>query len=150
VSAKVCAGALAAPQTPRASGIEECTNDARACDRFAYGYCGARSDVSMRSFCQSGCVSDNECGEGFACWCDEVAPNIPGRCVPAQCRVDADCGGERRCLQSRSGCERVVFACESERDECRIDADCDDYCSYVVQAASGARSCYAERCEHGI
>jgi hypothetical protein len=48
-------------------------------------------------------------------------------CIEAQCRTDADCEGEARCMLSRNtdACQKGgVVACQTPTDVCDGDAAC--------------------------
>ncbi len=92
------------------------------------------------------CESDDDCGETAACACGEVGTgrDMPNnRCVPAECRLDADCG-PGLCLASVSsesctppGTYVRAYMCATEGDSCRNDDTCE------ACASAGSR-CLAE------
>jgi hypothetical protein len=49
-------------------------------------------------------------------------------CLPANCRVDADCGPGGYCSAELGGCGTHVgyvgYYCHTPQDECQTDADC--------------------------
>jgi hypothetical protein len=97
------------------------------------------------------CLTDSECPSGDVCVC---ATEIGGgnaihtnACVPAQCRVNADCGRSvGLCSPTRGYCGGVLgYYCHSAADSCITDADCCDAsnpsCQY--QPALGHFACQA-------
>lgn len=71
--------------------------------------------------CVAGCQTDADCGQGNVCLC---GPQV-GTCVPSACTSDADCGaGSCGTYDSQPGCQIIAMACQTEGDECAVDADC--------------------------
>jgi len=134
------------------TGIEECADgswhryDAIACTESALDDCGSFGEAGCPpdqlpcdtgfSFneCITPCASDADCAADEACVCEMAYPNnFATRCVPADCRTDADCGG-LECGISRSECRFVDrLTCRTAADECHGDANCPGnsyFCSY--------------------
>ena len=102
------------------------------------GSCNVDADCSDGGFglrCFRGtcgvdeCLTDADCPSGSACRCSsELRGNAAGgnSCVPAACRVDADCGPAGVCSPDTSGhCGSLVgYRCHSAADSCHSDADC--------------------------
>jgi hypothetical protein len=112
-SAGVCQSSLprAAPDLPLV--FSECTTD-RDCSSVAHGFCAYGA-------CKSGCISDDECANGEACFCGAAI----GVCVPAQCRSDADCPVGFPCSgYVRPGFAVSDLACQTPEDECLTDPQC--------------------------
>ncbi|WP_437806125.1 ferritin-like domain-containing protein [Sorangium sp. So ce1078] len=103
-------------------GPGACSSDAD-CTEQPHGYCNTASggDAPSGCFCHYGCTTDADCGEGQICLCGDPV----GRCVPALCKSDQDCG---RLLCSsyvlNPGCGGTGFACQTALDECAGDDDC--------------------------
>jgi hypothetical protein len=99
--------------------------------------CNTNEDIMACWGPYYGCSSDEDCMEGLACECElrwaGDGPHGPGlpytfnRCVAADCRSDADCGG-LRCGVSDDGCGGIGgFFCRTPEDDCSSDLDCPDY-----------------------
>jgi hypothetical protein len=81
--------------------------------------------------CITPCASDADCADGEACLCDEGNKGIT-RCLPAECRTDADCGGTE-CGVSTDNCAlENRLACRTADDECHGSPDCADELNYCV------------------
>ena len=129
----------------------DCTDAARGrCRPYPMGGC----------FCgPSRCTSDDECGDGYACGCNEASwsasrtdPDAfdPNRidtddvCLPAECRTEGDCGG-LPCMLSPDyqfcGLDALHSGlfCATDEDECRSDADCGD-APFVDCAFDGSKT----------
>jgi len=75
------------------------------------------------------CLTDADCPDGQACGCaDQFGGNALhyNACVPAQCRIDSDCGQGGLCSPSgNSYCGSLTgYYCHSPADTCTTDADC--------------------------
>lgn len=84
------------------------------------------------------CFTDEDCsdqqldflatpGEYAVCVCEGGLFSDNNRCVPANCRTDADCPDGGICSPSRAYCGADAVAgyyCHSCDDECYTDADC--------------------------
>lgn len=111
---------------PAPEGAQDgCSSDAD-CSDGPNGFCKSpfldpRAEVIPGCSCVYGCLTDAECGEGYICLCGDPV----GRCVQAACTSDADCNG-LFCVESAiaDNCNSTGMACQSELDECLIDADC--------------------------
>jgi hypothetical protein len=113
---------VTSPNTPNASPHACVTDsdcaDAGALPRCLSGTCG---------FDQ--CLVDSDCPSGQACGCsDQQGGNIihTNSCVPAGCRVDADCGTNGTCSPDASArCGSLSgYQCHAAADTCNSDADC--------------------------
>jgi len=133
------------PDLPRTDGSVVCGYQRADCNGYENGYCntpdiGVGGDVG---FCQSGCTSDEDCGPGFICTCDEAISPTGGACRPSNCTTDSDCGNGYNCASydgSLNGRSRG-FACQRAGDACRTDTDCppDKTCEW--NQLTGKRSC---------
>jgi hypothetical protein len=127
---------------------DECANDADCTDgdngRCRYGRAGAYCDYDA-------CFSDNDCQEDEACLCDGASSGTGGGnvCVPAECRVNADCAGGFPCSPTLGSCGHytnfVAYRCHRAEDECSSDADCGPgYCAF--DEALGHWACSTTEC----
>ncbi|MEI9953655.1 MAG: ferritin-like domain-containing protein [Pseudomonadota bacterium] len=100
--------------------MSQCKFDAD-CKEHPYGWC---SNISQgnESFCAYGCVKDSDCADDLLCECGEPV----GRCVPADCKSNADCQGGFLCkaYDSSGGCGLTRYTCQSASDTCGSDLDC--------------------------
>ncbi|HKY34987.1 MAG TPA: ferritin-like domain-containing protein [Polyangiaceae bacterium] len=125
------AGGEGPPVRPRADGTVICSGQPAVCDAFDLGYCGGGDEDFEgaggygNATCRSGCRTDQDCGTGSICIC---APGYPaaGFCQRAQCATDSDCGPWYRCASYGAGCGYTGFACQTAKDECTGDNDCED------------------------
>jgi hypothetical protein len=85
-----------------------------------HAFCGGDDGAPQ---CVLGCVTDADCGAGQVCAC---GPDI-GECRPASCSTDADCADGALCgsYEDNPFCGSVAFACQTPRDQCSGDLDCD-------------------------
>ncbi len=114
-----------------------CTHDSDCpglhefCSRYEWCATLIPSDVYD---CRAGCVSDDDCSDGWACICGELLdPSAPvGLCSPAECKTDSDCLPGFFCVVSRAPFQRPALACQHPEDEC-AGAECNDqdwnYCT---------------------
>ncbi len=111
-----------------------------------HAYCGwSRNHMDSSCSCMNGCVTDVECGPGQVCLCE----GANGRCVPADCRSDADCDNGAKCFASPRhaylGTADVgIFACQTVEDTCSTDEDCvrdERRNSWLCVLGDGKRSC---------
>lgn len=78
------------------------------------------------------CTTDADCKSTELCDCRSpwhYGPNGPNRCLPTNCRTDADCGPGGWCSPSYDpGCGRyfgvTLWRCHTPRDLCLDDSDC--------------------------
>lgn len=126
------------------TGTSTCSTDADCTDQ-PNGYCVGSSFGAPGCSCAYGCRSDSDCSDGSVCMCG----NPVGRCVAAQCTSDADCSGDLLCTTyvTEPGCGGTAFACQSAKDECAADSDCqsNEQCTY----ASGRHVCAPITCAIG-
>ena len=121
-SAKTCA---VTPLDPLENSTGVCTLDSDCAD-------GGPDEICLNGKCGlDDCLADKDCPAGQACRCaNEVGGNtFPGnRCIPAGCRVDADCGKGAVCSPDYTGrCGGISgFECHSAADTCNTNADCCD------------------------
>lgn len=111
-----------APAPVRANGTLACGSDPTLCDQFEYGFC--RGGGLSFPTCQSGCVTDADCGVGRICLCDTPESPTGGACRDAACQVDADCGDKSRCASYPQPCGNDGYACLNDADACTSNADC--------------------------
>lgn len=99
------------------------------------------------------CTTDEDCGQGFACVCDEYAASV---CVPAECHQDADCASGL-CLVSPGGyddgcgerCPSGLY-CERPNSTCEAESWCPGngtWCAYVAERDRFECSNAACRCD---
>jgi hypothetical protein len=128
------------------SSIDECEYDAD-CAALEQGHCAPREGGSART-CVVGCLSDDQCGSGRICACDDPV----GRCVPASCSSSSDCNPGFDCASYTSlpNCFATGFACQTPADGCVGDGqpECDGrfvnatFCVFQ----SGNRQCSTLQC----
>ncbi len=108
----------------------ECQYDAE-CTAMPHGYCGYSTvdGPSVGAYCNYGCVTDSECGDGYICVCGEPI----GYCVQATCTSDSDCFQGYHCASydSSGGCGIDTFACQEPADTCFSNADCTGPCNII-------------------
>lgn len=104
------------------SEFGNCQADAD-CTDAPHGYCTQGFDSEGR--CVYGCATDSDCEDDRICLCGAPA----GRCVPAECKSDADCAPGSLCTaQVGSDCGLTErFACQKRQDHCFGSADCEQY-----------------------
>ena len=89
------------------------------------------------------CMSDADWGDNAMCACDNGNTSHPtasasrNRCIPSNCRTDADCGAGSRCLtETATSCDMKITArfCSTPSDLCSPeliggtgDDECGDY-----------------------
>jgi hypothetical protein len=132
------AGGETGSTLPRAKGTERC-NPREAgsggqggaspadCAQFAYGYCEEfyGGDGGASGLCRSGCVTDDDCGDGYICICDSNDSPTGGACQPSNCATDDDCGTGLLCASYEgTGCNPNGFACQTTQDTCQSSKDC--------------------------
>jgi hypothetical protein len=98
--------------------------------------CQAESSLIDPPYClgkqcrRDQCLVDSDCPSGTLCLCgadagggDIIRSNV---CIPANCRLDSDCGANEYCSPSRGYCGAVSgFYCHSSRDTCvDVTTDC--------------------------
>lgn len=133
---------------PRVTDTVECTNDPGVCAAYQYGSCvevGSPLDGTqdqVRSYCESGCTADSDCGPNFRCRCG--GGQAIGSCAPDICASDADCEPGYHCASSSEGCGSSGYICQTPRDKCFGTQDClasgQGYQVCLVQA-DGHREC---------
>ena len=105
--------------------LEPCATDAD-CTEMPNGFCRVtvRSvPAPTTSVCVYPCTGDGDCALGFACFCDAGG----GRCIPASCSSDSDCGDEPCILlftdiQCGAPVNPELF-CQTN-EGCSADAEC--------------------------
>jgi hypothetical protein len=97
-----CAASSAAPE-PSPEELAQLGVAGRACQRnadcnekpggrcVAFGY--QDGPLAWTRCFYDGCGTDAECGDGRVCACRAAGSDPVNACVPASCRVDADCPG---------------------------------------------------------
>lgn len=110
----------------------QCNIDADCVER-EYGSCSYAGPLVPRGSpgdCYYGCATDAHCEAGQACLCGGTPAQ--SHCIPADCKVDADCGEGELCSvvdddSIGDACDvfpRVRMMCLGAEGECRTDADC--------------------------
>jgi hypothetical protein len=127
---------LAPEERPEGS----CLTDSE-CTQKPHGFC-TYSRPPVFALCSYGCVSDDECAAGELCFCDDPV----GHCVPASCKVDADCQPPYVCGNYEAvGAECGVaesFACQTPLDQCAMLCRPPGvFCTFI----NGRRTC-ADEC----
>jgi hypothetical protein len=104
------------------------------------------------------CVTDADCESGFACVCGGP-PGLSdrNRCLAAECRTSADCGGGDCLLSLGSepeGCctfGALGFYCERSESSCRSGGDCPGNGVACLYAAATDRfECQPSSCTCGF
>ncbi len=105
---------------------EECDQDPSQCDVLPNGFCNSFTGGDQWEYwCESGCVTDGDCGVNHLCECGHPESPTGGVCRVANCRTDADCGG-LLCASFEEGCGFGGYACLRKEDQCRSGADCEN------------------------
>lgn len=119
-------GTAVVPLDPDAGAVIQCNRD-EDCTDAPHGYCeatpGGGVEFVVGSFCNYGCITDSECGEGMICECGSPV----GHCVLAQCKTDADCACDSTCMRVEwnDGCGPTSqYLCQSPDDACIAHDDC--------------------------
>ncbi len=117
------------PYVPRDGAFNGC-NDADCADML-YGHCWSAGTSGLASLysCIPGCIQDSDCGSGEICFCEAPV----GRCIPADCTVDADCGPNAFCSTyvgpnyptcafsvEGASCQKTGDACTGEECNCAM------------------------------
>jgi hypothetical protein len=89
-------------------------------------YCGGAGPPAVNECVTDECARDGDCGAGRVCVRAGEHAYVRSACVPAACRVDADCAARAggRCTAFFTPCWSRGFACSYADDPCRVDADC--------------------------
>lgn len=105
----------------------DCNQAPSLCNVLPHGFCAVDDLGDQVSYdCESGCVTDDDCGLNRICVCGHPESPSGGRCARSNCATDADCGSGLLCASYKEGCGWGGFACLRDDDECRSDADCED------------------------
>jgi hypothetical protein len=101
--------------------------------------------VAPGCYCQYGCTTDAECGQGAICLCGDPV----GQCAAALCTRDDDCASDMLCSSyvATPGCGGTAFACQTPFDTCASDADCTMSAQCTLQA--GNHTCVTPTCAIG-
>jgi hypothetical protein len=110
----------------KGSTISSCLADSDCSDGGTNGRCqsvyASGAGVCMCTY--DACFSDADCHTTELCLCVSSG----NRCVPANCRADADCGPGSFCSPSIGDCGAVYgvhgYYCHGPNDTCVDDADC--------------------------
>jgi hypothetical protein len=85
------------------------------------------------------CNSDQDCSPTTVCNCGGTRGqqgSFGNQCIPANCRVDSDCGPGGFCSPSWFSYFGYMvidgYYCHTPRDQCLNDADCPTGCSYYL------------------
>lgn len=116
----------------------ECISD-KDCTAGANGRCGNNREHWTCSYDE--CFEDSACSAGGPCACGgNFPPAGPNRCMPGNCRVDADCGSGGYCSPTQGDCGSyagvIGYYCRTPKDTCLNDSDCYEpdrglgYCMY--------------------
>jgi hypothetical protein len=107
----------------------QCTSDGQ-CTAGTNGRCVEAGGGVISCACTyDTCTHDTDCGSLTACAC-HGSPYTNGqgnRCVPGNCRVDADCGPGAYCSPAwdPNGCGSLGgYYCHTSADQCVDDSDC--------------------------
>ena len=108
------------PFVPRTDPIAGCSD--ADCADLLYGHCWSpgTSGLASTASCIPGCVSDADCAAGEVCFCEEPV----GRCLPADCTIDENCGPNAFCSTymgpDMPACGFYVagVACQTKSDAC--------------------------------
>jgi hypothetical protein len=100
---------------PPVSGYVDCTDDPSVCDQFLYGYCAPAGAPQPGSSCQTGCLTDSDCGPAGMCRCEGGRYGV---CTGDTCDTDDDCGSGYHCASYPGSCGSGSFACQTPQDEC--------------------------------
>jgi hypothetical protein len=99
----------------------KCTTDSDC--PAPYGHCDRTLQFTYiyQCECATGCIQDSDCGAGQICECGDPV----GRCIEAECRSDADCGG-KACELLRAGMCGLAeqYRCATAQDECSSSQQC--------------------------
>lgn len=131
------AGATVANGTPNAD--QSCSRD-EECTQGTHPRCVSHGHQA--SHCSAdACMSDGDCAAGTTCACDRDG----NRCVPSNCRSDADCGGlgcsptEARSCNAYGGI--IGYYCHTKKDSCTDSNDCSgrtSNCEYETETGRWA------------
>ena len=106
------------------SGTSDAACWTEGCPDGELGYCNAPEGEDDDCACHYVPQTDADCGAGHAAWCD----GVEGACIQAGCVTDADCGEGYLCVFDAywpvNSPDSRYQACESARDDCRADQDC--------------------------
>lgn len=127
-----------APDTskPRVTEFVDCSSEASVCDAFQYGFC--RTDgPPMTPACESGCLTDSDCGADQLCRCEGGATGV---CSYDDCDSDDDCGAGLHCAAYPGACGYGAFACQHADDDCAACSDPESHETCAKQS-DGHRAC---------
>jgi hypothetical protein len=116
-------------ELPRTDGSVLCRDFAEGgasaedvCLQFENGYCDSLEGQSPT--CQSGCITDQDCGANALCECGHAESPTGGVCRYATCRGGEDCRNGAVCASFAGICGSGGFACFAVEDECTTNEDC--------------------------
>jgi hypothetical protein len=129
----------------------DCNRAPSLCDAIPHGFCAVDDLGPDTSYdCESGCVTDEDCGLNRICVCGHPESPTGGRCAVSNCVTDADCGTGLLCASYEEGCGPGGFACLRDDDVCRSDADCEfDQCGIandIFRPTEARRECGLSVC----
>jgi len=111
---------------PQRGPHSKCSHDTQ-CRRGKNGRCGPKSYEGRHpDVCYyDECYVDDDCAPGTACACGGGSATSPHRCVPGNCRTDADCDPAAPFCSPTFDCKGVTgYYCHTAGDECFSDDDC--------------------------
>ena len=150
VASAQCAASESVDRCP-VEGEPACKVGAVDCPDLASPVCSSSQVLwghSVDCACYESCQSDADCPAGTLCMCgskgDEMNAVVPtsNRCVPAECRTDADCSGPgAHCvMQAPRSLAEAQFYCRDATDKCQGDDDCgsSERCLYDTDTSKWA------------
>lgn len=143
LDAKVCPSLLPRKTTLPSGAQGSCKSD-KDCKAKLFGHC--QTNFEGVAECRYGCTKDSECEKGQICECGDPV----GRCLKASCTKDTDCKDGMLCsrFDASPHCIALEYACQSTKDECSVDADCDSR-EKACAVVEGVRKCVVGSCVMG-
>jgi hypothetical protein len=108
---------------PRPANPDGGCNDADCAGPYGHCWVSGTAGLASPATCIPGCIQDSDCASGEICFCEYPV----GRCIPADCTTDADCGPSSFCSTylgpSMPACAFYVdgASCQKSGDACRGD-----------------------------
>ena len=112
--------------------------------KCVHGYLYSEPRYNGSCYCAYSCSTDEECGAGKACVCDN---STRGTCAEARCRTDSDCVWGVCALSriERADDDELTLACRGPVDACQRDSDCKGVERCVYLRREGRWGCDAGR-----